>query len=457
MKFFKSTFIFLSLFLCSLLSAQEAQFEVNLSNEINSNKIENSNIKARVEKFTEEFIQPIMRGDAYDIEIRDIDTIENYQKKNPIICGIPESRSGFRGRMHSAEGNRGYCHDKSSYAYMYDDADLFDDEAGAFIKPFDSGMEQFELNKERSIIISFQIKLKKEFQKSFLAFLEKETSGKDALSYRNMPARYSAEAHVSEYIQCMKESANYCKGILGSRGGSMAMSMRGSGGREERLQEPNYVINFIDRRLEKVTFFNLRNYRSELVRSRKHRFLTNLCHAVNLNVGGGANGYKFSESYLNQNHTQFSDLSIVLYDKNGDAIDEIIINTHQPTDMFTTSTGRISPGSGGSQHTFGLRKRGDFIFSHDYGSNALQGRLSDYLGNRNIMGHLIDDNKTPYWRLECKLPGLDADRPAFSIVSNYEYHLVLQLDRDALKDLSSAQINYVSPDSSREEMDITKL
>ena len=101
MKFFKPPFIFLSLFLCSLLSAQEAQFEVNLSNEINSNKIENSNIKARVEKFTEEFIQPIMRGDAYDIEIRDIDTIENYQKKNPIICGIPESRFGFRGTFGS--------------------------------------------------------------------------------------------------------------------------------------------------------------------------------------------------------------------------------------------------------------------------------------------------------------------------------------------------------------------
>ena len=40
-----------------------------------------------------------------------------------------------------------------------------------------------------------------------------------------------------------------------------------------------------------------------------------------------------------------------------------------------------------------------------------------------------------------------------SIVSNYEYHLVLQLDRDVLRDLSSAQIKYVSPQSSTELMD----
>ena len=98
MKIFKSTFIFLSLFLCSLLSAQEDQFEVNLSNEINSNKIENSNIKARVEKFAEDFIQPIMRGDAYDIEITDIDLIINYQKKNPIKCGFTGYHSNMKGK-----------------------------------------------------------------------------------------------------------------------------------------------------------------------------------------------------------------------------------------------------------------------------------------------------------------------------------------------------------------------
>ena len=34
-----------------------------------------------MEKFAEDFIQPIMRGDAYDIEITDIDLI-NYQKES---------------------------------------------------------------------------------------------------------------------------------------------------------------------------------------------------------------------------------------------------------------------------------------------------------------------------------------------------------------------------------------
>ena len=61
------------------------------------------------------------------------------------------------------------------------------------------------------------------------------------------------------------EGVNNCKTtILGSQGGLMGIS--GSYSTISKLQEPNYVINFIDRRLEKVTFFNLRNYRSELIR-----------------------------------------------------------------------------------------------------------------------------------------------------------------------------------------------
>ena len=280
MKIFKSTFIFLSLFLCSLLSAQEDQFEVNLSNEINSNKIENSNIKARVEKFAEDFIQPIMRGDAYDIEITDIDLIVNYQKKNPIKCGFTGYHSNMKGKMNQAEESGRYCHDKSSYTYMYDDSELFDDEEGTIVAPFDSAIRQYELNKDRSVIISIQIKLKKEFQESLLKFLENETTGKDVLSYRNLPARASAEGRKSEYIKCMgNEGVNSCKGTLGSQGGLMGIS--GSYSTISKLQEPNFVINFIDRRLEKVTFFNLRNYRSELIRGRKHRFLTNLCRNVN--------------------------------------------------------------------------------------------------------------------------------------------------------------------------------
>tara|TARA_B100001996_G_C18473274_1_gene520859 strand:- start:45 stop:788 length:744 start_codon:yes stop_codon:yes gene_type:complete len=240
------------------------------------------------------------------------------------------------------------------------------------------------------------------------------------------------------------EGVSHCTGTLGRQGDLMGIS--GNYSTISRLQEPNYVINFIDRRLEKVTFFNLKNYRSELVRSRKHRFLTNLCRNVNQLPDAIGVDYSFSRGYFNQNHTQFNDLSITINNKNGEAIDEILINLHQATDRFRTS-------GSGNQHTFGLRKKGDFIFSHNYGSNALKARQSDYLGTRNIMGHLIDENKKPYYRLNCNFPGLWAELPAFSIISNYEYHLVLQLDRDVLRDLSSAQIKYVSPQSSTELMD----
>ena len=279
MKLAKFTIILLSLFSCTLLLAQEAQFDVNLSTELDSNKVEKKDIKVSVKKFAEEFIQPIMRGDAYDIEITDIDLMVNYQKKNPIKCGFTGYYANMKGKMTQATSDRYFCHDKSSYSYMYDDSELFDDEEGMIAYPFDSAITRYELNKDRSIIISFQIKLKKEFQETLVKFLEDETTGKDVLSYRNLPARNSAEGGKSEYISCLGHHVNRCTGTLGAHGGLMGRSK--PGGSKGQVQEPNYVINFIDRRLEKVTFFNLKNYRSELLRSRKHRFLTNLCLNVN--------------------------------------------------------------------------------------------------------------------------------------------------------------------------------
>ena len=408
MKLAKFTIILLSLFSCTLLLAQEAQFDVNLSTELDSNKVEKKDIKVSVKKFAEEFIQPIMRGDAYDIEITDIDLMVNYQKKNPLKCGFTDYYYGnMRGKMQQAESQGYYCHDKSSYTYMYDDSELFDDEEGVTVYPFDSAITLHKLNKDRSIIISFQIKLKKEFQETLVKFLEDETTGKDVLSYRNLPARNSAEGGKSEYISCMGHYVNRCTGTLGRDGGLMGLTK--GGGYKGMLQEPNYVINFIDRRLERVTFFNLKNYRSELLRSRKHRFLTNLC--LNVNQSDYLDEYRFSKAYFNQNHTQFNDLSIILNNKNGDAIDEIFINLHQPTDRFRTS-------GAGSQRTFGIRKKGDFILSHNYGSNALRDTDSDYLGSRNIMGHLIDANMKEYNKLDCKVPGLNSNLAAFSIISN---------------------------------------
>ena len=69
------------------------------------------------------------------------------------------------------------------------------------------------------------------------------------------------------------------------------------------------------------------------------------------------------------------------------------------------------------------------------------------------MGHLIDANMKEYNKLDCKVPGLNSNLAAFSIISNYEYHLVLQLDQETLKEFNSAKISYVSPQSSTEVMD----
>ncbi len=73
------------------------------------------------------------------------------------------------------------------------------------------------------------------------------------------------------------------------------------------------------------------------------------------------------------------------------------------------------------------------------------------------MGHLIDDNRKAYYSGRCSVPGLSSDKPAFSIISNYEYHLVLQLDQETLKEVNSAKINYVPPQSSIELMNVSKF
>ena len=148
MKLVKFTIILLSLFSCTLLLAQEAQFEVNLSTELDSNKVEKKDIKVSVKKFAEEFIQPIMRGDAYDIEITDIDLMVNYQKKNPIKCGFTGYYANMKGKMTQATSDRYFCHDKSSYSYMYDDSELFDDEEGMIAYPFLSANTRYEINKD---------------------------------------------------------------------------------------------------------------------------------------------------------------------------------------------------------------------------------------------------------------------------------------------------------------------
>ena len=144
-------------------------------------------------------------------------------------------------------------------------------------------------------------------------------------------------------------------------------------------------------------------------------------------------------------YPQFADLLIALKDKNQQPIHETVIKTHQGTDIFQTSTNTYFGGTMKvGQHTFGIE--GDnFIFTFNYGSNVLSGRNWDYLGNRNIAGHLIDSNKDLFSEdKSCRMPGLSAEYPAFSFVSNYEYHLILDLDQIDLNEVNSVEIKYAT-------------
>ena len=426
MKFIKSPFIFLSLFLCSLLSAQEAQFEVNL-------KPEKSDLKYKVEKFAEDYIDPMMRGDVYDIEINNVELMTDYQNNNPIYCQ----------HQDEVRGVDLWCHDKSSYSIFHEDKN-FEDVPGSQIHPFSVALNRNDLNPETSVIISFQIRLKQDFENSLIQFLEEEADAKDELSYSHYQKEYWLDPSSKEYLDCMRSYVPRCKGKLAET--NMPLSTN----RTNTPREPNYVINFIDRRSKKVTFYNLKNYRWELFNNNRYRVFTYLCNYMR-------SGYLNFDDHLRHlteerlkgfsiyDYPQFADLLIAFKDKNQQPIHETAIKTHQGTDIFQTSTNTYFGGTmKGGQHTFGIE--GDnFIFSFDYGSNVLSGRNWDYLGNRNIAGHLIDSNKDLFSENKsCRMPGLSAEYPAFSIVSNYEYHLILDLDQIDLNEVDSVEIKYAT-------------
>ena len=420
MKFFKSPFIFLSLFLCSLLSAQEAQFEVNL-------KTEKSDLKYKVEKFAEEYIKPIMRGDVYDIEVNNVELMTDYQNNNPIYC-----KSG-----HELKRGELTCQDES-YFSKHNKDERFDDLERNPILPYEVALRANNLDADSSIIISFKISLNQKFKNSLLEFLDNESVGQDELSYAHEDYK-----RMSDYYRCMKDYPNRCTGDLAEW--YMPLSTQSLS-----YREPNYVINFIDRNSKRVTFYNLKNYRSELADNKNFRFLVNLCEYM---TSGYVPGDNRTERFYNNYH-EFNDLLIILLDNNGNEIHSTVINTHQPARAFQTSTNRYfsSDSIESGQHTFGILGN-HFIFAFDYGSNVLTGKDSDYLGKRNIAGHLIDDSKINYTALDrCRFPGLSSELPAFSIISNYEYHIVIDLDQIDLDKIKSVQIKYVSAKTSNKRM-----
>jgi hypothetical protein len=225
-----------------------------------------------------------------------------------------------------------------------------------------------------------------------IQFLEEEADAKDELSYSHYQKEYPLDPSSKEYYECMRSYVPKCKGKLAER--NMPLSTN----RTNTPREPNYVINFIDRRSKKVTFYILKNYRWELFNNNRYRVFTFLCNYMRPGYLAREETIRFLngkkiEGLPIYDNPQFADLLIALKDKNQQPIHETVIKTHQGTDIFQTST---NPYFGGTmkvgQPPFGIE--GDnFIFSFDYGSNALSGRNWDYLGNRNIAGHLIDRNK----------------------------------------------------------------
>ena len=159
-KFFKSTIILVTLFSCTLLLAQEAtkSFEKIESGYSSLDNIDQDN---NVIKFAEDFVQPIMRGEAYDISIGEIQLVTEYQRNNPIKCVFDSKETR----------DRNGCHDRVSFIEFFG-RDRFDQVSDTkTVYPYSYIMKDYYIDKNNSIIIPFNISLKKEFQKKLPASL----------------------------------------------------------------------------------------------------------------------------------------------------------------------------------------------------------------------------------------------------------------------------------------------
>ena len=201
----------IALLQAQLLSSQEAQKSINLSSQ-EGQKSSDQTLVVEVNKFTEEFIQPMIRGESYNITIGDIQLVPDYQKSNPIKCGFPDD-STFE---------RNGCHDRASY-FAWHDNDYFDQESvGKVTYPFTSTLNKYQINPVNSIIIPISINLKSEFKKALLLFLKAQTDGINEISYANLPKKkWSAAGRQNKYINCMREFTNMCSGSLSRYGGEL--------------------------------------------------------------------------------------------------------------------------------------------------------------------------------------------------------------------------------------------
>ena len=424
MTFFKFLIIILSLLSYKLSSAQEAtkSFEIKESEYSENNAI----------KFAEDFVQPIMRGEAYDISIGEIQIVKDYQKINPIKCVFDSEETG----------DRNGCHDRVSFKEFYG-KDFFDQAPNSrTVYPYSSALTNYNINENTSVIIPFSISLKEDFQKTFLKFLDAESTGYDEMSYRKLPPSRSAEGRYNDYISC---STGY--GCRTSPFTLRRLSPQDASTTEALRQSPNFIVKFIDRKKEQVNFYNLKNYRTSLANT-KHKFINNICRVM---VNGSMDYYGFSEEYIHQPHVQFRDIAVIFMDEKKNEVYRRVINTNDSSEHLLVNVGA----KGEKIQADALAFSNDYIFIYDYEKKSITAKENDYLGHRASIGHLmlgVARNSSNFYTDGCRVVGLEAGKPALHFVSNFEFNMIVQMDNSLIREVRSVKIKYIDGNTSKELM-----
>jgi len=435
----------LSLLTFSLcISSQQADYQTNLLKTLDSNNLNNWSVELKANEFVNNFIQPMMTGAAYDLNISNIQLLSEYQNQNPIKCN-------FDGLYPSN------CLDEVTYINKFD-TDFFHKEPNTnIILPFDLIAEKNNIIPSKAIIIQFEISLKSKFKEALIEFLEQSNSGKDTLRYTNLPDRKSSEWSRNNYQKCNNQTGKpsfnhgYCISSLAKGTGILDefayMNWHNSN---------SYVIDFVDRQKKQATYYNLAGFRQALVDGRKNRFLVDICETIR-----GRTFFKkenqMSEAYINSEYVQFDDISVVIKDDKNFIIKELIINTHQMTDRLTTSL------PSGADITYGIELKNNHIFTYrlgadikNTGTNILLRNNHDHLGEIGTIGHLITDRKGGMENACSSNRGHWMQFPSFSIVSNYEYNLIIPLKNSEIGKVNNVEIKYVPGLSSNDKQTIIR-
>ncbi len=428
--------IILLLIISAFINSQEAEFQTTIVDDIK--QIQN-NQKMHIDKankFVEEFIQPIMTGQAYDITISNVQLLSEYQDENIIKCNF--------GGMYTQQR----CLDEVAYIAKYDN-DYFTSESNTnIVLPFDYIVNKNNMSSSKSIIIQFGISLKPSFQNLLIKYLDESTDGKDILSYSVLPSPSSGEWSQNNYANCNGPNGTsfnngHCKGSLALYGGNLPEWNYSNWENRE-----TFVIDFVDRQKKIVTYYNLSGFRQALVNGRKNRFLVDICESFKSSSFFKEEN-QMSTNYIHSEYVQFDDILVSLNDSDKNIYKEIIINTQQMTDYISTSFS-----DNRASMTPGIELANNYIFTYRLGginpkgwskagTNIFNRKYMDHLGPIGTIGHLITDRKDDMEKGCSNMKGTSMQMPAFSIVSNYEYNLIVPVNSSELDKLNSVDIKYV--------------